>query len=900
MKETVMQGKPYAENPHVRFDEGAGASRHSGRSALLYKEMKIVSIVKSARWVHAVAAVSLCAAALPALAETWTYAGANNGDPGGNSNANYAEANKWKDANGGSQTFDTAANVARTYIIPANKMLISHKDTDASAGEWRFTANDDTFILRGDSSGVAHLRSSARRLHLPLLVMEDNSKVSLGLQDGSSVRWNQTLLGTIRIDASEDYPAMIQSWDYYDGTQSNATTMVGSGALVYSGRATGGSSNSTKGNLYLYNCDASGFTGPVKMQLPANGTLRGRTKYFVKNANDIGGNPATFLQKGLELAGVCLEAQGNIALPANRGLYIASHSCTNSSYASEGLGSSIGVAGSRTFSVASPIVFESADYNLYKYGGGTLAIPGWTSNGSVWLNGGILQITGTRITAGAMTPASIGLLKRMSGNITLALSGDGSSLADGRHVLLSSAARLPDNFETIVQIVNSGAYTLPSGKKAMYSVVNGTDFVMDVKDDRPTWTFTSTNTGNGNHAVANAWTDENGTTQTLASGDTTARDYIIPGGKTLKTPNDSSVNWPFTSGDGDTFILKGTSSSEAKMESRVADLNVGYLRMLDHSTLSLSEKDWASVRGTISVEASEAYPAIFFLRNWQSRHQTNETTIVGSGALVYTHPASTYNENILFLKGDASGFTGALGMKGIDGTSNTTQSNNMRRLSFAFSSGANIAGNPATFLEKGLVLGGVRLLAQGDASLGMNRGLYISRNFTNGSIDPGSEICVKSGCTFAIPGGVSFEDSDYPLILTSKNTPSVGGGTLSVPGWAANGTVKVTTGTLEITGASVAEGVVTPATVGKLEMSGGATVKLTVTGDGSALPFANATNVLIEAESALPAGFAGKVRVVNDNAFTVPSRLKTKLVVVDGTKLALETEKGKGFVLIVR
>ena len=31
-----MQGKPYAGNPHVRFDEGAGAPRHSGRSALLY------------------------------------------------------------------------------------------------------------------------------------------------------------------------------------------------------------------------------------------------------------------------------------------------------------------------------------------------------------------------------------------------------------------------------------------------------------------------------------------------------------------------------------------------------------------------------------------------------------------------------------------------------------------------------------------------------------------------------------------------------------------------------------------------------------------------------------------------------------------------------------------------
>ena len=33
----ALNGKPYAGNPHVRFDEGAGAPRHSGRSALLYK-----------------------------------------------------------------------------------------------------------------------------------------------------------------------------------------------------------------------------------------------------------------------------------------------------------------------------------------------------------------------------------------------------------------------------------------------------------------------------------------------------------------------------------------------------------------------------------------------------------------------------------------------------------------------------------------------------------------------------------------------------------------------------------------------------------------------------------------------------------------------------------------------
>ena len=38
MKEKVMQGKPYAGNPHVRFDEGEAASTAtSRRGSLLYK-----------------------------------------------------------------------------------------------------------------------------------------------------------------------------------------------------------------------------------------------------------------------------------------------------------------------------------------------------------------------------------------------------------------------------------------------------------------------------------------------------------------------------------------------------------------------------------------------------------------------------------------------------------------------------------------------------------------------------------------------------------------------------------------------------------------------------------------------------------------------------------------------
>jgi hypothetical protein len=40
----ALNGKPYAGNPHVRFDEGAGAPRHSGRSALLYNMNKLMAI----------------------------------------------------------------------------------------------------------------------------------------------------------------------------------------------------------------------------------------------------------------------------------------------------------------------------------------------------------------------------------------------------------------------------------------------------------------------------------------------------------------------------------------------------------------------------------------------------------------------------------------------------------------------------------------------------------------------------------------------------------------------------------------------------------------------------------------------------------------------------------------
>ena len=67
-----MQGKPHAGNPHVWFDEGAGAPRHSGRPALLYKTTnKKWGGIGAIALVAAVAAASL--APISARAEEAPY-----------------------------------------------------------------------------------------------------------------------------------------------------------------------------------------------------------------------------------------------------------------------------------------------------------------------------------------------------------------------------------------------------------------------------------------------------------------------------------------------------------------------------------------------------------------------------------------------------------------------------------------------------------------------------------------------------------------------------------------------------------------------------------------------------------------------------------------------------------
>lgn len=46
MTNSALDGKPYAGNPHVRIDEGDGASAKPRRSSLLYKKI-LVAVIAS-------------------------------------------------------------------------------------------------------------------------------------------------------------------------------------------------------------------------------------------------------------------------------------------------------------------------------------------------------------------------------------------------------------------------------------------------------------------------------------------------------------------------------------------------------------------------------------------------------------------------------------------------------------------------------------------------------------------------------------------------------------------------------------------------------------------------------------------------------------------------------------
>ena len=818
--------------------------------------------LRRVRKCFALTVVALCVAA-PAFAETvaerWTFVKTGNND------GNYAYSNAWKDSDGVSRTWTAETSAEQIdYIIPKGYTFhTGYGHTDET--EFMLPQNTDSTVTLYGTIQVMWIHTT-----IPNLVMKDSSRIYLHLANnasGANFRKPRRVSGSARIDASDSAPAIFDTWGYFaNQMQTNAMIMTGSGAIRY----THTPRDSGKPGQIVVTGDNSGFTGPVSIL--KSGTAADKNMHlYVSSSENIGGNPATFKEKGLEINGAYLHIRGDTALGENRGFYVSGDSST------------VDVSSGATFTVPTEIGFADGGYTLAKTGAGTMKVPGWSADGAVSLASGTLEITGASVANGTVTPVSIGSLSVSNGtNLRVVLSGDGSELAVGRYTILSSVS-LPDNIDSFLTVVNAGAFTLPDGKADSYSVDKNGNLVMTVAER---WTLVK-NGGDGNYKAENAWTNSFGTYKTWTA-ETSAEqiDYIIPKGYTFHTGYGHT--------DETEFMLPQNTDSTVTLYGTIQVMwihtTIPNLVMKDSSRIYLHLANNASganfrkprrVSGSARIDASDSAPAIFDTWGYfANQMQTNAMIMTGSGAIRYTHtPRDSGKPGQIVVTGDNSGFTGPVSIL----KSGTAADKNMH---LYVSSSENIGGNPATFKEKGLEINGAYLHIRGDTALGENRGFYVSGD--------SSTVDVSSGATFTVPTEIGFADGGYTLAKT-------GAGTVKVPGWTT-GKVAVNAGTLNLVGATFANGAPgTPVSIGGIEYADGATVTLAVEGDGSELPMANATNVLLVAESALPADFADKVQLVGgDSAYTVPLRLKTRLVVVDGTKLALETEKSKGFMLIVK
>ncbi len=384
----------------------------------------------------------------------------------------YATAGIWTDGEGITRTWD--ASSAISYVVPVGFVLKSPLDNTSGGYSREFSSNPETTLTLEKGSGqnnasCAWMMSKTKTLTIPALIVKDWSLISFGnyKDDGYAT---QELKGNIRIDANASAPVRIRAHANNNSVQTVSAAITGTGALLFFPE----NRNAKKAGKIVLSGDNSGYFGNVIIASDNQSTMT----LAVSSSENLGGNPESFARRGLEIgAKATLEVTGDATLGANRGLYVSDDS-------------TVSVAPGKTFSVPSAIAFEPGR-TLTKTGAGMLAIPGdisgWAvDQGTIALTAGTLALESAVVVVsdGTVTPVAIGALTSASGGVQVSfrVTGDGSELSyNTSYTLLSSTADLPDGFANMVNVVlDEGAFTLPAGAVAQYSVVDGKKFVMTV------------------------------------------------------------------------------------------------------------------------------------------------------------------------------------------------------------------------------------------------------------------------------------------------------------------------------------------------------------------------------------------------------------------------------------
>ena len=392
MTNAALRGQPDAGNPHVRFDEGEVAPAAS----LLYKNTS--TLTKATRRILLAVAVGTCAT-LIVEAETYYWSG---------STAAYSTANGWATADGSTTiTYTSPTDENYTvwaeddFVVRTGKAII----TSADANNYSFYFNTKSLALEGDFSRFYYRGANLYNCHF--ILCGGSILYCWGRGDFANDS-HITSSSSIEVSSSatRDTPATIDMQAPASGIDL-ACPIMGDGALLLA------NSDQTKMLPGRLSADNSRFTGIMKLKGPSASKLQ---TIEVKDANALGGDPATFEQYGLELEYAKISATVDAATTANRGLYVTANS-------------TIDVASGKTLTIPGAFAFADAAKTLTKAGAGTLVISGGLHSGAVCgtmkLNAGTFALFG----GGAAVNASK-LDFSSASSVALAINGGATLVAD--------------------------------------------------------------------------------------------------------------------------------------------------------------------------------------------------------------------------------------------------------------------------------------------------------------------------------------------------------------------------------------------------------------------------------------------------------------------------------------
>ena len=371
----------------------------------------------------------------------------------------------WVDENGGEHTWDSSSAI--DYIVPAGFDLRTRYDNSTGGATRTFSSNPATtvtFVGAATESGRGRFIIKSKIVIVPNLIAGDWTMICFGNHKSDSYA-NHDLRGGIRVDTLPSAPARIRAHANNNSVQTVSAAISGTGALLVFPE----NRNAQKAGKIVLSGNNSDYLGNVIVASDNQSTMT----LSVSSSTNLGGNPASLTQGGVELGSkATLEVSGDVALGSNRGFYVSENS-------------TVSVASGKTFSVPSAITFGTGK-SLSKTGAGTFSLSGadlsgWVSEGTIAVNAGTLEL-GATVAGGAVTPTAVGAFTLGSGVVNVCISGDGSELAyNTSYTLLTSANGFPSGFENAVSAtISPGAFTLPAGAVATYSVVDGDKYVMVV------------------------------------------------------------------------------------------------------------------------------------------------------------------------------------------------------------------------------------------------------------------------------------------------------------------------------------------------------------------------------------------------------------------------------------